>query len=712
MTFTPTDTLADVFNSLANRVDYHPDALEFPPALNVEPNTPLKSEEIELDGFVKALLSIDGGEFEIKRQGFPLGLRTTPSMARKEDVLQLGAVAPATFDTPLEVAVTVNGSTYIWLIRTRLEGDVTIPSFAQPALAILAPTSYPPTVTVGIPPDATVGDTLTIQALTGVSDLRSFDFGAPDIASTFTLTADPADAKAAIEAAVAGVSSGNTLIRISYTDGTDSSWWSKTVLHGTAAAPALTPPSISQLSSVQMVELLEFSQPTRIELIGADADKLEARPFKPDGSVASDAEAQYYTPAANWRLRWLNNGSRGFDPATDFDGDNTYEFAVDMTGANGVFATSPDVAITLVQADATADQIEFTDQSDATLNQTYTANESRTITGLEPGFQFPLILTDIGSGGTIEIEGIRIGAGTHQVQNGMVLSNPQATAAAVDMVTNGLLGQIGDMTFDFTVATPLGVTPPVAGFAMFHDFYDAANLKQNVDGTGTVADGDPIGFVVDLGPNGIDLVAPANDTRRPVWNAAGSADFLGSEHKILYATSTVINPMADGNAGGWTMVVPFTYRSNGGNQKLFGFDNDPNENGFWACYIDGSGRMSMNIYDGAQTEVLAKSTYFNEASGDELIDGQTYVVVFVYNGSQIVPYIDKSGTGLFAKGVDMSNPANYNTFALGHTRNNAPSTSDPGDSLINQFIYYPFALNAAQIDSVSEWCASLQGRNI
>ena len=170
----PTDTLADAFDSLANRVDYQPDVLEFPPALTVPLSTSIESEVLELDGFVKARISIVNGEYQLVRQGFPLGWRSTPSMARAQDELQLRGTSSASFDALVEPTVTLNGSEYNFPIRTRPAGDVTPDDFTiasladQPASTLVESENVTPvgfnetsTITVTAPIEYTLDDGAT-----------------------------------------------------------------------------------------------------------------------------------------------------------------------------------------------------------------------------------------------------------------------------------------------------------------------------------------------------------------------------------------------------------------------------------------------------------------------------------------------------------------------------------------------------------------------
>ena len=258
-------------------------------------------------------------------------------------------------------------------------------------------------------------------------------------------------------------------------------------------------------------------------------------------------------------------------------------------------------------------------------------------------------------------------------------------------------------------ATNTGGAGPA--FKQFYDFTDTATLAPNIDGTGTIAANGPIGSITDKGSAGIDLVAPADDGTRPTYLAEGAADYGTSGNRLLYSRNSSVDPFADGAAGGWTMALAMRYQAGSGYQKLFGFDDNPNGNAFWMCYADSSGRTGMRIRDSAGTTIQDRTSTFN--FGNELIDGQNYVLVFVYNGSQIVPYIDKVGDGLFAKGVDFSvNQVVHNTFGLGHSTSDTFSTSDAGRSIIHQWKYFSSALSTAERETMTDEMASAQGRTL
>ena len=256
-----------------------------------------------------------------------------------------------------------------------------------------------------------------------------------------------------------------------------------------------------------------------------------------------------------------------------------------------------------------------------------------------------------------------------------------------------------------------GATGFPAGYQNFYDFTDAATLAANIDGTGAVADAGPIGAISDKGAAGVDLVAPGNTADRPTYLAEGAADFTGGAGKILYSRNSSVNPFADATVNGWTMAVAMRYRA-AGTQKLFGFDQNPNGSEFWGAYLDVGGRVSMFIRDATNTEQLSRNTYFNNGSGMELVDGTEYVLVFTCNGSSITLYIDKVAAP-FSKVVDFTtNPTTFNTIGLGQTTSSSFSSSDPGESILHQYLYYPTLLSQENRDSLADEMATAQGRTL
>jgi len=69
-----------------------------------------------------------------------------------------------------------------------------------------------------------------------------------------------------------------------------------------------------------------------------------------------------------------------------------------------------------------------------------------------------------------------------------------------------------------STSTTAGAFGPnsISGLQQWYDFSDSANVKQNSDGTGSVSNGDPIGFVDDIGAVG-NNATQATSGDRPTW---------------------------------------------------------------------------------------------------------------------------------------------------------------------------------------------------
>lgn len=141
-----------------------------------------------------------------------------------------------------------------------------------------------------------------------------------------------------------------------------------------------------------------------------------------------------------------------------------------------------------------------------------------------------------------------------------------------------------------------------------YDISDNTSLKQNIDGTGAVADGDRVGYVADLSGNGQHMVAAANNTTRPIYRANAGRPYLEFDEAddVLSTATPGLTADTDVIAGIVRQAAQQMLVHVGGfNTPYAGIAND----GFGAAQ-SGAGAPSYRI-DGAET---------GTTSGDALHD--------------------------------------------------------------------------------------------
>lgn len=615
-------------------------------------------------------------------------------------------------------------------VTTQAEPSEPAEYLDAPVLLALAtgPTTSPPKLEYVLPhAQAQEGDTLRLVAFAASSLASPPDpaSATPAVTVTRVLTDDAAADAAALDAGIAALS-GPHWFYARLERGAEAGRWSNIVLHGTAAAPTLLSSGFSKLSDIPLAETLSFSQPVEAFIIGEDGNKLEIMPLKPDGTVASSAEAQFYIPAANWQIRWLNNGAQAFTPAADFDADNIYKCAFDVTGANEVGAAALPLSITLTEADATPDTLDFADVTGATPGQIYSSDAVITLSGLEPGFTFLMTVTAQGDGGTFSLDGEPgYAPGTYEVQNGTVISDPVVEAPTVNLSTNGLIFTCGSATGSYLVSTPSGAIPFLSRWEFVVDASDTAKLYQALTQTGANATAlnDPVGFIDDASTNGFDFAAAANGNR-PLFKPGAAASLVFDGTDDYLSRNADLGMRA---AGSCCIVIGIKAALTGGSgATVLGMGSNPGSGArYRVCAAGEDHELQVEVRNDAG--VYARLSATNASQGGAYapapFDGEYRVIVINDTGTGVQVYVDGRKHGLVADTTARSLPATFNrTAIMGWVRtsvtNFAPGELQflgvlNGENLADGgAVPGGYATPASEVGLITSYVAAKQGRTL
>jgi hypothetical protein len=393
------------------------------------------------------------------------------------------------------------------------------PTLSAPLIVLTsAPTAYPVTISADFYADHQVGDDVRIVA---ASD---YAFASETVNDTITMTGVVATDLAAINAALAGISSpAVSYIRIRVENSPEIfSEWSNVVLHGTAAVPAITSPSpltIEVYEGFALAQVITLDGPVHLSLGGDDRIMFE---------LIGDQ------PGTSFTLRFMDNAVKNFEAPDDFDTDGTYDIVFERTSLADEVATSA-ATVEVLYYDTLPSAISFTDNTGATLGQTYTSTV--TLAGVVAGAVINGTFSNSGGGGDYRIhDGTSWGAYTtaanftwqlgYQLESRIVAAGSAGVTRENTFVTGD--PSISD-THTITTIWAGAPTRPEAAVAQWSAQYES-KLFQNIDGTGAVsADSTVVGTLQNMTPNARHLTARANDGTRPLWRNTGGRKYITAD---------------------------------------------------------------------------------------------------------------------------------------------------------------------------------------
>lgn len=302
-------------------------------------------------------------------------------------------------------------------------------------IARAAPTKFPPAPAYTFNAYHAVGDRLRIQA---ASD---FAFTAPSLDdATIVLTGTYAADKAAINARLAGIGQGVHFIRARIERAGAASRWSNVVQHGTAEVPAMIGGTAFQVAENQPLAVpIKLSGPAYLEIAGDDALHLEL--------VGTQ-------PGTDYVLRFLDDATKDYEKADDFNLDHAYAVRLVRRGLNGQSAASF-VTVEVTYFDTTPDAFSFEDVAGAAPSAVYEATTT-VIAGMAPNVAAAIALTGnwinfrIHDGKAwgpylTDTDGVT-------VKNGYRVGIRQQSSPRFETVSNARL-TVGGMSDSFTVTT-------------------------------------------------------------------------------------------------------------------------------------------------------------------------------------------------------------------------------------------------------------------
>lgn len=268
---------------------------------------------------------------------------------------------------------TVRTSTSIRAVAVVLIVGGDVPSFAGPQMiAQASPTSYPPAPAYVFTAYHQVGDKFRIQ----VSSSPSFTSTSINDA-TVTLTGVYATDKAAINAKLAGISSGTSWIRgrVERTS-TVYSEWSVPVKHGTASIGTVTSSTdIDVYATFKLSYTLTLSEPSYVDLMGDDRVHFELSGTQ---------------PGTSFTMKFLNDVTKSYTLMDDFDTDHIYDVDFLLTGLNGQQGTTQ-ATVEVLYYDVAPDTITMTSTTNADLDTLYT-KQTGVITGMASDYDAPVVI--------------------------------------------------------------------------------------------------------------------------------------------------------------------------------------------------------------------------------------------------------------------------------------------------------------------------------
>lgn len=499
-------------------------------------------------------------------------------------------------------------------------------------------TSYPPVLTVDLLYGVqTVGDTMRVVAASDVA------FTDVLLDTSFVLTGTPATDTAALNAAVAGLSSPAVrYIRVHCIG------WSNMVMHGNATPATITSsatPSVDELAPLAFA--LTANQPIASWALVGGADYAY---FTVDGATLS-----------------FSSG------VGDFEVQPTYGFVVRATNLAGL-TTDQVCTLTLNNVDEVVDAFAFTDQTEVALSTLLTSN-TITISGLAT--------TVGGSPVVLEVPGTITGAewnkngtgwnaaGSTTFKNSDTLQL-RMTSAALDNTQTSATVNIGGVTDTWTITTPVPVSDLPQSGSVILDLVadDLTTLFQNNAGTGAVAaDSDVVGMWQDKSANAFHLTSVANDNTRPVWRSGGGYPYVETDgiNDVLRR----LEAMDLWAPGGVTIAIAMRASSPAVSRYPFAGGNSSQTNTilspFYTSPTTAADAAAFYRADGGANIIS------NQTTNAAAFDGNDTVLVAVDNGSSVTVYQDGvAGTArAYTRGA---NAMTTNIIALGALVRGNPQT--------------------------------------
>jgi hypothetical protein len=463
--------------------------------------------------------------------------------------------------------------------------------------------------------------------------------------------------------------------------------WSQPILHGTAAAPALT--SSATITTSEGVYSVQhtFDKAATFDIQGRDGYDMVASGGQFSTTVTvtrRDGLALVHNNAAQFMLGFLNSLS----------------YVIVATGDNGAISKTT-ISDTIQPTDQTPDDFAAADLVDQPFSTVVydppIGQDRRPITGLGAGVTVNIART--AGTGEYTLDDVTWHTAAQPVNNTNSQRRRNTTPAANALVATQDL-TIGTVTDTWRLSTPF-IWPSFTGNGLLLEADDLATLFQLIDGTTAVAaDNDVVGMWQDQSGFARHMPALANNATRPLWRAGGGSPYVSFDgvDDVLQGTFAMMKA-----AGSCTIVscIRGTYVS--GRHVLSEGASTSTNPGFHMMKMGSStGYLTAGARDDNGANTVADVTLATGVWNDAW-----HVITEHWNGTTITPR--KDGVAGSAVGFAPAGPyALLNRLALGAASRATP-TSFADIDVACLAIYPGVLLDGAQTQQAEACAAAKQG---
>ena len=528
-------------------------------------------------------------------------------------------------------------------------------------------TSYPPVLTVDLLYAAqTVGDTMRVVAASDVA------FTTILLDVNFTLTGVPATDTAALNSALAPLNSAAVrYIRVHCIG------WSNVVMHGNA-----TPTTITSSATPAVGELapLNFALTANQPMIHWDIVSGEDYPyFAIDGNI----------------LRW--SGGSG-----DYEVKASYLVVVRATNLAGL-TTDQIITLSLNDVDEIPNAFSFAPVSDAALSTQYESNIIN-IDGMAPG----IVVNGTISGAEWRKNGLAYqpaGNATFTVGDTLQLRRTSAATSGTQLVSTA---SVAGIIANWTITTPIDLgLPQSASVGLYLRVDDSATLFTDINATGAVNDGSPVGMMFDKSAASFHLSTAANDTTRPTYNANGGyprLDFDGVNDCLRRLAG-----MSLYTAAGYTAAIAMRSNGNATGRYFVAGGNGSQTNTIFGMF----GSYPVTAADAAntyRTDTGTNPSGTGSVVSSSAFNGTDVVLIIVDTGTTLTMW--KDGVAGTTRTYTRTGNITIDRFAIGALFRQLSAVSWFAGGLYALAVWPGVQLNSSERAQVLTTFAATQGRTL